>query len=295
MASNGLSQAIRGAAAAISAADAIIMTAGAGFGVCSGLPDFRGNEGFWSAYPPMKRLGLSFIDCANPAWFESDPEFAWGFYGHRLGLYRSTNPHKGFYLLRKWMNACAHGGYVFTSNVDGQFQKAGIDRVVECHGSIHHVQCTQRGWHRFGNHRCGAVLSADNVHVAVDPDFKADMATVPRCPACHSISRPNILMFNDFGWVDIRTCAQTEHFREWLATLTAQKARVVVVEAGAGYAVPTVRMASEAHTRYFHRRSSGGTLVRINPTDADISSDIECGFSIPLRSADAIERIDALL
>ena len=89
MASNRLSQAIRGAAAAISAADgkslrnsanapdphsvvfnvvAIIMTAGAGFGVCSGLPDFRGNEGFWSAYPPMKRLGLSFIDCANPAW-----------------------------------------------------------------------------------------------------------------------------------------------------------------------------------------------------------------------------------
>jgi hypothetical protein len=36
-----------------------------------------------------------------------------------------------------------HGAFVFTSNVDGQFQKAGFaeDRVSECHGSIHHLQC----------------------------------------------------------------------------------------------------------------------------------------------------------
>ena len=47
-------------------ADALIVTAGAGMGVDSGLPDFRGNEGFWKAYPPMKKIGASFIDMANP-------------------------------------------------------------------------------------------------------------------------------------------------------------------------------------------------------------------------------------
>ena len=31
-------------------ADYVIITAGAGMGVDSGLPDFRGNEGFWRAY-----------------------------------------------------------------------------------------------------------------------------------------------------------------------------------------------------------------------------------------------------
>merc|ERR550534_808461 len=93
---------ISSAVQAIKNADAIYITAGAGMGVDSGLPDFRGNEGFWNAYPPMKKLGLSFIECANPEWFFHDPEFAWGFYGHRLNLYRETNPHEGFQILLKW-------------------------------------------------------------------------------------------------------------------------------------------------------------------------------------------------
>ena len=40
---------IDAAARAVAAADAILLTTGAGFGVDSGLPDFRGNEGFWKA------------------------------------------------------------------------------------------------------------------------------------------------------------------------------------------------------------------------------------------------------
>src|SRR5438445_8809587 len=88
------------AAGAIARADALLIGAGAGMGVDSGLPDFRGTEGFWNAYPPFRKLGLSFVDLANPRWFRSDPELAWGFYGHRLNLYRATQPHAGFELLR---------------------------------------------------------------------------------------------------------------------------------------------------------------------------------------------------
>ena len=51
-------------------------------GVDSGLPDFRGDRGFWKAYPPYAKLGLHFAEMANPRWFDSDPELAWGFYGH---------------------------------------------------------------------------------------------------------------------------------------------------------------------------------------------------------------------
>ena len=50
-------------------ADSILITAGAGMGVDSGLPDFRGNEGFWKAYPPIAKLGLTFSEMANPQWF----------------------------------------------------------------------------------------------------------------------------------------------------------------------------------------------------------------------------------
>jgi len=56
----------RRAARAIRDADALLITAGAGMGVDSGLPDFRGSEGFWRAYPPMAKLGISFVEMANP-------------------------------------------------------------------------------------------------------------------------------------------------------------------------------------------------------------------------------------
>ena len=89
------------AAEAIRSAEGLVITAGAGLGVDSGLPVFRGDEGFWRAYPPFAKLGLSFEELANPGWFERDPAMAWGFYGHRFELYRRTTPHEGFALLRR--------------------------------------------------------------------------------------------------------------------------------------------------------------------------------------------------
>ena len=115
---------------AIDAADAILITAGAGMGVDSGLPDFRGTKGFWNAYPPMKKSGLEFVDIANPKWFLTDPELAWGFYGHRLQLYRDTTPHKGFSLLKDLVQAKNNNYFIYTSNVDGQFQKAGFNDQI---------------------------------------------------------------------------------------------------------------------------------------------------------------------
>lgn len=113
------------AAALLDQADLLIVAAGAGMGVDSGLPDFRGNQGFWHAYPALGRAGMEFTSVASPATFRTDPALAWGFYGHRLNLYRATTPHPGFALLRQWGERMAHGVGVFTSNVDGQFQAPG--------------------------------------------------------------------------------------------------------------------------------------------------------------------------
>ncbi len=129
----------------IASAGALLFTAGAGMGVDSGLPDFRGPEGFWRAYPAFAKLGIRFEEAANPAWFRRDPALAWGFYGHRLELYRRTVPHGGFGILARWAERAPSGAFVFTSNVDGHFQLAGFpeDSVMECHGSIHFLQCVE--------------------------------------------------------------------------------------------------------------------------------------------------------
>lgn len=54
------------AAELIAGADAVLVCAGAGMGVDSGLPDYRGYDGFWRAYPPYARLGLTFAELADP-------------------------------------------------------------------------------------------------------------------------------------------------------------------------------------------------------------------------------------
>lgn len=243
------------AAEAIRQADALLIGAGAGMGVDSGLPDFRGNEGFWNAYPPYKHLGLSFIDMANPNWFRNDPGLAWGFYGHRLHLYRSTAPHDGFAVLHDWMERIGDG-FVFTSNVDGHFQRAGFDkmRVVECHGSLNHLQCSRGCRNR--------TWSAEETEVEVDPEsFRATLPH-PKCPDCGALARPNILMFSDWGWCPHRTSDQEARFQEWLETQSGR--RVVVIECGAGGAVPTVRHTCEAIAAR-HK----ATLIRINPREPD--------------------------
>ncbi len=227
-------------------------------GVDSGLPDFRGDEGFWAAYPPFRALGLPFAALANPRWFHDDPHLAWGFYGHRLELYRRTTPHDGFAVLLRRVRTARLGGFVFTSNVDGAFQKAGFDaqRIVECHGSIHHVQCTAG---------CGlGVVAADRVHVEVDPTSFRAADPLPSCPRCGALLRPNILMFGDGSWNASRTDAQDQRFDAWLDEVRRAGGSTCVVECGAGAAIPTVRATSERIARVL-----GGALVRINVREPD--------------------------
>lgn len=240
--------------------DALLITAGAGMGVDSGLPDFRGDEGFWRAYPPFRKLGLSFVDLADPRWFRDDPALAWGFYGHRLGLYRRTVPHAGFARLRALGARMAHGLFVFTSNVDGQFQRAGFDpeRIVECHGSLHHLQCTAA---------CGLPLvDAAPWQVEVDEASFRAQGPLPVCPECGALLRPNVLMFGDGEWDGLRTTAQHRRFDRWLSTLRSAGARPLVIELGAGSAIPTVRRLGEEVVR----RLPAGRLVRINPREAEV-------------------------
>lgn len=232
-------------------ADGLIVSAGAGMGVDSGLPDFRGTEGFWKAYPALGRRGLHFEEMASPATFDSDPTLAWGFYGHRLNLYRGTTPHAGFGLLQGLAQAMPHGAFVFTSNVDGHFQRAGFSesRIAECHGSIHYLQC-----HAGCPDR---IWSADDFIPVVDAEACQLHSPLPVCPECGRLARPNILMFGDGSWVSTRSDDQTARLRAWLR----QVRNPVVIEIGAGTAVATVR--------YFSERLRA-PLIRINPGDSDL-------------------------
>lgn len=232
----------------ISSSTGLLVTAGAGMGVDSGLPDFRGNEGLWNHYPALGKRRKSFSGIANPAAFHEDPKLAWGFYGHRLNLYRETIPHQGFEALREIGSKMLDGMFVFTSNVDGQFQKAGYDpyRICEVHGSIHFLQCMKN---------CNDdIWRADDFQPKTDDENCQILSPMPRCPGCGGIARPNILMFDDWDWNDRRMVRQQQALDGWLKKVE----RLLVIELGAGSAIPSVRKMG-ARTK--------APMIRINPRE----------------------------
>ncbi|MEI7430924.1 MAG: Sir2 family NAD-dependent protein deacetylase [Betaproteobacteria bacterium] len=256
----------------IAQADGLLITAGAGMGIDSGLPDFRGPQGFWGVYPALGRARISFERVANPAAFTSNARLAWGFYGHRLNLYRATVPHEGFQILRRIGERLPEGYFVFTSNVDGHFGKAGFatERINECHGSINHLQCLAG---------CSSeIWPADDYFPEVDEENCLLTSGFPACPRCGGLARPNILMFGDWGWNDSRAEIQDRRMRKWLTRVE----RLLIIEVGAGTNIPTVRMLGE---------SLPGKLIRINPSEPEL--DGAEGISLACGGLAALRRIEA--
>lgn len=244
----------------IEQADGLLITAGAGLGVDTGLPDFRGKDGFWRAYPALGRARLHFQDIACPDAFRERPRLAWGFYGHRLKMYRETEPGPTLKILMEVARRIPDGTHVFTSNVDGAFQKAGFEpaRVVECHGTIHRMQCLDG---------ClGDVWSADSWLPEVDEATCSLINDMPTCPHCGGVARPNILMFGDSAWIDNRMRVQHARLQGWRNKVE----RLLVIEIGAGTAIPTVRIFGEIQD---------APIVRINADDAKT----QVGRGVPLQ------------
>lgn len=249
---------------------ALLIGAGAGMGVDSGLPDFRGLRGFWQAYPVFAKQRRSLQSLATPRWFEDDPETAWGFYGHRIQLYQETEPHEGFQILKALAESRPGGFFVYTSNVDSHFQRAGFpeERIVECHGSLAYLQ--QRGvW-------SGPVWPRPPLDFELDLEQCLAKGALPTS-AWGELLRPNVLLFNDEDWNSSRMEQQILRYRAWHREHALSD--IVALELGAGLAVPTVR---------FQCFADAQALIRINPNDHDVA---EGHLAVPCGALEALRGI----
>lgn len=264
---------IKHAAKMIGDANALIIAAGAGMGVDSGLPDFRGSDGFWKAYPALAAANIDFYSIACPDAFHLNIRQAWGFYAHRLQLYRDTIPHVGFDILKCIGESKPDGYTIFTSNVDGQFQKAGFDEklIYECHGSIHYLQCMEPC--------CNEIWPA-TFTPNIDMDTCTFLGALPRCEYCGGYARPNIKMFDDYDWISERCNHQNLQQKKWLSS--AEKP--VIIEIGAGTDIETVR-----HFTHEISRFDSGHIIRINPTDCKTRSNGDIGLA-----SGALESLEAI-
>tara|TARA_R110002072_G_scaffold301723_1_gene482149 strand:+ start:5378 stop:6217 length:840 start_codon:yes stop_codon:yes gene_type:complete len=261
------------AADKIQNADAILIAAGAGMGVDSGLPDFRSGAGFWKSYSGLNSSNNKLQEFASRKCFLTTPHIAWGFYGHRLNLYRKTKPHFGFQLLKNWCTSKENGGFIYTSNIDGHFQKAGFGEndILECHGSINHLQCLQN---------CSYdIWPIDTTAIEVDEASGFAVSELPSCLHCGGLARPNVQMFGDIAWIRDRTDEQFDIFHQWRNA----SCNIVVIEIGAGVAIPSVRIAAE---------QIGADIIRINPNESLGGSNC---ISIPTTATQALRCLNEVI
>ena len=136
---------------------------------------------------------------------------------------------------------------------------------MEVHGTVEWMQCTRPAC------KAGLWYVDPNAPSPVTID-KTTMRAVPPLPECSSLARPKILMFGDAGWDENRTWQQEIRFNQWRSSLSG--ARVVVIECGAGKAIPTVR-----HLCDYVAHQFGGKLIRLNIREPEVP-DGEIGISI---------------
>jgi NAD-dependent deacetylase len=149
-----------------------VVLTGAGVSTESGIPDFRSPGGIWACYDPME---YATIDA-----FRRDPVKVWEFYGQRLEMLRTAQPNAAHEALA----GLERDGLVraiVTQNVDRLHELAGSRDVVEVHGSIRTASCLS----------CGAKATFEEVL------RRLENAPAPRCAACGSVLKPDVVMFGE--------------------------------------------------------------------------------------------------
>lgn len=268
---------IENAIKTIKDADAILIFSGSGMSADSGLPIFRGENGFWSSYPDLKNKEITFEDIANPQSFKETPELALGFYGSRLNSYLDVAPHDGYRMLLEICNSKKKGYSAITSNVDGHFNKSGFKNVYAIHGDINFWQCTS--WNCSKEHD---LLPAPTIHVHDETTKAANLEDL-KCPNCkkHYI-RPNVLMFSDFDFISRRANQQASIYTNFVNDLEDNDCRVAILEIGAGSALPSIRIMAHKAAIKFHTQ-----VIRINPEN-------ECDPTVNLIQTNALDGIELI-
>jgi NAD-dependent deacetylase len=145
---------------------------GAGVSTESGIPDFRSPTGIWAQYDPM--------EYATIQAFDEDPEKVWSFYALRFHALAEAVPNDAHRALAE-LEGRGLVRAVVTQNIDLLHERAGTRELVEVHGSIRTCICRS----------CGATYQLEQVRHLLDG------GSAPRCEACGTILKPNVVMFGE--------------------------------------------------------------------------------------------------
>ena len=153
----------------------ILFVTGAGISADSGLPTYRGIGGLYNA--ETTEDGLTIEEALSGNVMEQRPELTWKYLAHIEETCRDAQPNRAHEVVAE-MEAHFERLWTLTQNVDGFHRQAGARNIIDIHGDLHHLRCTQ----------CSFWQAVDNY---------ADLSFPPRCPRCNSILRPDVVLFGE--------------------------------------------------------------------------------------------------
>jgi NAD-dependent deacetylase len=158
----------------------VLVITGAGVSAESGIPTFRGKDGYWRNLDPAK--------LATPEAFAKDPGLVWEWYRERRKRVRNAQPNPAHQAIAK-LAQHAREFLVVTQNVDDLHARAGSpkEKMVQIHGDIFVTRCSRCDFSRH-----------EHAHESEDIDL-------PRCPRCSVLMRPGVVWFGEqLPWDELR-------------------------------------------------------------------------------------------
>jgi NAD-dependent deacetylase len=155
----------------------VLVLTGAGVSTESGIPTFRGKDGYWRNLDPAK--------LATPEAFASDPKLVWQWYRERRQRIRNAQPNAAHGAIVR-LAQHAHEFLLVTQNVDDLHVRAGSpkDKMVQIHGDIFITRCSQCHFRRS--------------------DYEQEI-DLPKCPECDALMRPGVVWFGEqLPWDEVR-------------------------------------------------------------------------------------------
>jgi NAD-dependent deacetylase len=214
-------------------AERVSVLTGAGASQESGLRTFRDTQsGLWAQYRPE--------DLATPEAFARDPKLVWDWYAFRREAVKAVRPNPGHYALVEMEKRYAEFALI-TQNVDGLHRMAGNRSVLELHGNINRVRCSE----------CGRFTET----------WGSDLESVPRCDECDGLLRPDVVWFGE-----------SLPRQELESAVSASRRAQVFFSIGtSGVVQPAAALAHAA-------REKGAVVVEINAEQTLLTPNVDFAF-----------------
>jgi len=225
----------------------VFVITGAGVSAESGIPTFRGKDGYWRNLDPAK--------LATPEAFARDPQLVWDWYNERRQRIRKAQPNAAHEAIAR-LAQHADEFLLVTQNVDDLHARAGLpkEKSVQIHGDIFVTRCSHCDFSEKG--RGGSPEPPMRGRLRSIAPTSAKEVSIPRCPQCAELMRPGVVWFGEqLPWHELQ---RVDNF------LDGGGCDVVIVAgttATFGYIIDWALRPSR----------DGGELIEINPEETPLS------------------------